>query len=90
MAEQSTPQKSSDEVKVSPARAEAESSSRSSHSSGGAKTDKPKSKGDGERAHPMQGRSLEYTSGPGAEAYEDGQYETDRVLDLPHFAHHKR
>lgn len=101
MAEQSSAtaqQKSSDQVQKSEARTQAESShgsSSKSSSSGGSGDLKSQSQtranfregSDNDRAHPMQGKSLEYTSGPGREAYPDN-YQTDVVNSLPHLKMH--
>jgi hypothetical protein len=67
--------KSAEEVPKSSARTKAESSQST------AKT----SSTDENRAHPMQGKSLNYVTGPGAEAYTEGQYASDKVNEEEHF-----
>lgn len=102
MAEQTStaPEKSAGDVRKSHARSDAEesssskgSSSRTSSSSsgpGGHPTVSQTYGGsrEGSNTDSLVGKSLEYNSGPGRDAYEPGLYQTDAVNDLPHLAVH--
>jgi hypothetical protein len=97
MAEQSTtPSKGSDEVRKSEARSQAEG--KSSRATKGSKHQASVEMtwhspavsveaGSDENVHPMTGKSLEYTSGPGRENFRENFLATDSVNSLDHLAH---
>jgi hypothetical protein len=100
MAEQTStaPEKSAGDVRKSPARSDAEGSQGSSAQSKGSKYSASQEmtwgspavdggEADTSEVHPLTGKSLEYTQGPGRENYAEGHYVTDSVNRLDHLAH---